>query len=147
MQNGVFPWRLLRVRNLKIFLCRYENKDNHLSSFEIMFSGFRMFNNRARYTATPVACGRAVVVFQLLEHLGRSIESKDRKNMKKVKWGPTDQPTNRRTKRGEESRSTRLKSQERGFHYIILLGLNFGNNSSNSSNPSSNDVENDRLQI
>ena len=50
--------------------------------------------NKAGYTATPVACGWAGAVFELLEHLGRSSEAKDRKNIKKVKWGPTDRPTN-----------------------------------------------------
>ena len=53
--------------------------------------------NKAGYTATPVACGWAGAVFELLKHLGRSGEAKDRKNIKKVKWGPTDQPTNRLT--------------------------------------------------
>ena len=51
---------------------------------------------------TPVACRWAGAVFELLEHLGRSSEAKDRKNIKKVKWGPTDGPT----KRGVESRNT-----------------------------------------
>ena len=45
---------------------------------------------KAGYTATPVACGWAVAVFELLERLGRSSEAKDRKNIKKVKWGPTN---------------------------------------------------------
>ena len=66
--------------------------------------------NKAGYTATSVACGWAGAVIELLEHLGKSGEAKDRKNIKKVKWGPTDQPTDGRTKRGVESRSTRLKT-------------------------------------
>ena len=45
------------------------------------------------YTATLVACGWAGAVFELLEHLGKCSEAKDRKNIKKVKWGPTDRPT------------------------------------------------------
>ena len=50
--------------------------------------------NKAGYTATPVACGLTGAVFELLEHLGRSSEAKDRKNIKKVKLDrPTDQPT------------------------------------------------------
>ena len=57
--------------------------------------------NKAGYTATLVACGWAGAVFELLKHLARSSEAKDRKNIKKVKWGPTnrptDQPTDRRT--------------------------------------------------
>ena len=53
--------------------------------------------NKAGYTATPVACGWAGAVFELLEHLGRSSEAKDRKNIKKVKWGPTNRPTDRPT--------------------------------------------------
>ena len=43
------------------------------------------------------------------DHLGRSSEAKDRKKQKKVKCdGPTDGRTNGPTKRGVESRSTRL---------------------------------------
>ena len=57
-----------------------------------MFSGFRMFNNKAGYTATPVACGWAGAVFELLKHLGRSSDAKDRKNIKKKENG--DQSTN-----------------------------------------------------
>ena len=53
--------------------------------------------NKAGYTATSVACRRAGAVFELLKHLARSSEAKDRKNIKKVKWGPTDQPTDRPT--------------------------------------------------
>ena len=52
--------------------------------------------NKAGYMATPVACGWAGAVFELLKHLGRSREAKDRKNLEK-KWGPTNQPTNRPT--------------------------------------------------
>ena len=47
--------------------------------------------------ATLVACGWAGAVFELLKHLGKCSEAKDRKNIKKVKWGPTDQPTSRPT--------------------------------------------------
>ena len=49
-----------------------------------------------------VACGWAGAVFELLKHLGKSSEAKDRKNIKKSKMGtdrPTDQPTNRPTDR------------------------------------------------
>ena len=53
--------------------------------------------NKAGYTATSVACGWAGAVIELLEHLGKSGEAKDRKNIKKVKWGQTDQPTDRPT--------------------------------------------------
>ena len=55
--------------------------------------------NKAGYTATLVACGWAGAVFELLKHLGKCSEAKDRKNIKKVKWGPTNQPTNRPTNR------------------------------------------------
>ena len=55
-----------------------------------------MDKNKAGYTATLVACGWAGAVFELLEHLGRSSEAKDRKK-KKVKWGPTDRPTDQPT--------------------------------------------------
>ena len=53
--------------------------------------------NKAGYTATSVACGWAGAVIELLEHLGKSDEAKERKNIKKVKWGPTDGPTDRPT--------------------------------------------------
>ena len=90
--------------------------------------------NKAGYTATLVACGWAGAVFELLKHLGKCSEAKDRKNIKKVKWGPTDRPTNqptdRRTKRGVVSRSTRLKSIfnatvkfkiEKNYHRALVL--------------------------
>ena len=57
--------------------------------------------NKAGYTATLVACGWAGAVFELLKHLGKCSEANDRKNIKKVKWGPTDQPTDRRTDKAE----------------------------------------------
>ena len=72
------------------------------------------FRNKAGCAATQVACGWAGA----LHHLGRSSEAKDRKNPKKVKCdvrtdgrtdGPTDGRTDGPTKRGVESRSTRLK--------------------------------------
>ena len=45
-----------------------------------------------------------------LDHLGRSSQAKDRKNPKKVKCdGRADRRTDGPTKRGVESRSTRLK--------------------------------------
>ena len=53
--------------------------------------------NKAGYTATLVACGWAGAVFELLKHLGKCSEAKDRKNIKKVKWGPTNRPTDRPT--------------------------------------------------
>ena len=56
-------------------------------------------NNKAGYTATLVACGWAGALFELLKHLGKCSEAKDRKNIKKVKWGPTDRPTNQPTDR------------------------------------------------
>ena len=59
------------------------------------------------------ACGWAGAVFELLKHLGKSSEAKDRKKLKKVKWGLTDRPTDRRTKLVLESRSTRLRSEKK----------------------------------
>ena len=56
-----------------------------------------MRKNKAGNTATLVACGWAGAVFELLELLGKCSEAKDHKNIKKVKWGPTDRPTDRRT--------------------------------------------------
>ena len=45
--------------------------------------------NKARYTATPVACGWVGAIFELLEHWGRGSEAKDR-NAKRLKRGRTD---------------------------------------------------------
>ena len=39
--------------------------------------------NKAGYTATSVACGWAGAVIESPEHLGKSGEAKDRKNIKK----------------------------------------------------------------
>ena len=46
--------------------------------------------NKAGYTATSLAYGWAGAIFESLMHLARSSETKDRKNIKKVKWGPTN---------------------------------------------------------
>ena len=79
--------------------------------------------------ATPYACGWAGAVFELLEHLGKYSEAKERKNIKKVKWGPTDQPTDlltdrwtdRQTKRGVQSRSTRPKIKSIYLSLFVLV--------------------------
>merc|ERR1712121_549102 len=73
--------------------------------------------NKAGYTATPV--------FGLLQYLGKSSEAKDRKNIKKVKWGPTDQPTDRPTDRRTDKAAyrvacTRLKIRY-SIHRILIL--------------------------
>ena len=54
----------------------------HYASFAL---SNRFYENKAGYTATLVACGWAGAVFELLEHLGKCSEAKDRKNIKKVK--------------------------------------------------------------
>ena len=74
------------------FNCMHVDKNTFLS-------------NKAGYTATPVACGWAGAVFELLEHLRRSSEAKDRKNIKKVKWGPTNRPTDQPTNRPTNQRT------------------------------------------
>ena len=51
-----------------------------------------------------------------LGHLGRSRKLRKLKNAKKVKRGPTDQPTNRR--------STRLKSAVLGDKLKFLININ-----------------------
>jgi len=57
-----------------------------------------------------------------LDHLGRSSEAKDRKNKKSETDGPTNGWTDGPTKRGVESRSTRLKiSSENTIFYIIII--------------------------
>ena len=67
--------------------------------------------NKAGYTATPVACEWAGAVLRSLDHLGRGSEAKDHKKSKVWRTvGRTDRRTDGPTKRGVESRSTRLKS-------------------------------------
>ena len=51
----------------------------------------------------------------MMEVASRSSELKTLKNAEKVKWGPTDRWTDVRTKRGVESRSTRLKKCNKDF--------------------------------
>ena len=81
---------------------RFEVKALQVSSYAVrdikkVYHGRkRSDDNKAGYTATSVACGWAGAVFELLKHLARSSEAKDRKNIKKSKMG-TDQPTDRRT--------------------------------------------------
>ena len=75
--------------------------------------------NKAGYTATPVACGWAGAVIELLEHLGRSSEAKDRKNIKKVKWGPTDRRTDGPTDRPTERQTDRLMNGR--THHLIEM--------------------------
>ena len=53
-------------------------------------------------------------------HLGRSSELKTLNHAEKVKWGPTDQPTDGLSKRGVESRSTRLKKVIKSYLVSIL---------------------------
>ena len=77
--------------------------------------------NKAGYTATLVACGWAGAVFELLKHLGKCSEAKDRKNIKKSKMGtdrPTNRPTDRQIKRGVVSCSTRLKIKANKAEYM-----------------------------
>ena len=57
----------------------------------------RKEKNKAGYTATLVACGWAGAVFEFLERFGKCSEAKDHKNIKKVKWGMTNRPTNQLT--------------------------------------------------
>ena len=67
-----------------------------MSMYIILYDNER---NKAGYTATFVACGWEGAVFELLKHLGNYSEAKDRKNIKKVKWGTTNWPTNQPTDR------------------------------------------------
>ena len=69
----------------------------------------RKRKKKAGYTATPVACGWAGTVFELREHLGKSSDAKDSKNIKEVKWGPTDERKGR-TKRTDERKGRGVKS-------------------------------------
>ena len=57
--------------------------------------------NKAGYTATEVACGWAEAIFEVTRPFGQEQRGK-KKNHKKVKC---DGPTDRRTKRGVESRA------------------------------------------
>ena len=65
-------------------------RDHKLNKFTTGGNTTEMNRNKAGYTATLVACGWAGAVFELLEHFGRCSKAKDRKNIKKIKWGPTN---------------------------------------------------------
>ena len=66
--------------------------------------------NKAGYTATEVACGWAGAIFEVTSPFRQQQWSPKIKIIKKVKC---DQPTDRPTKRGVESRSTRLKRMKK----------------------------------
>jgi len=74
--------------------------------------------NKARYTATPVACRWAGAVFEVTWSIGQEQWGLRPQKPKKSKvWrtdGQTDRPTAKQTdgltKQGVESRSTRLKT-------------------------------------
>ena len=70
------------------------------------------FNRTRPDTRLPQSrAGGQGLYLRSLDHLGWSSETKDRENPKKVKCdGRTDRPTDGPTKRGVESRSTRLKT-------------------------------------
>ena len=90
----------------KIFACCYHSGYRwELPTTIISTRNSMRYENKAGYTATSVACGWAGAVFELLKHLARSSEAKDRKNIKKVKWGLTNQPTNRPTDRPTDRQS------------------------------------------
>ena len=75
-------------------------------------------NNKAGYTATPVACGWAGAIFEVSGAFGQErFSQKPHKRWKSKVWqtdgwtdGLTDGLTDQPTKRGVESRSTRLKN-------------------------------------
>ena len=68
-----------------------------LISWQTAFMDFDFKNNKAGYTATPVACGGQGLFLRSLDHLGKSSEAKDRKK-KKIKCDRRmDGSTNRRT--------------------------------------------------
>ena len=46
--------------------------------------------NKAGYTATPVACGLAGVLFNIREHLGRSSKVRNLINAEKINCDRTD---------------------------------------------------------
>ena len=76
---------------------------------------FKFWRNKAGYTATPVACGWAGAVIEVTRSFGQEQWSQKSQKPKKSKvWrtdGQTDGPMDGPTKRGVESRSTRLKTE------------------------------------
>ena len=89
-------------------------------------------HNKAEYTANSVACGGQGPYLRSLYHLGKSSPAKESKNPKKVKCdGQTDggtdgwinQRMDRPTKRGVESRSTRLKTSRFIVHAFSAGGI------------------------
>ena len=81
------------------------------------FAGFGISTRRmhalkeAGYTATPVTCGWAGAIFEVSGAFGQEQHSQKplkRQKSKSVTDGPTDRRMDGPTKRGVESRSTRL---------------------------------------
>ena len=88
-------------------------------TLKIAIKGPKMTNLRRNKAGYP---GQEPYL-RLLDHLGRSNEAKDRKKPEKVKCdrqtdGRMDGRTDGPTKRGEESRSTRLKKLCPTIEYI-----------------------------
>ena len=61
--------------------------------------------NKARYTATPVACGWQELYFRSLDYLGRSSEDKDDKKKSSVTDGLTDELMDGQTDRQMDGRT------------------------------------------
>ena len=68
--------------------------------------------NKAGYTATPVACVWAGAIFEVTSSFGHEQWGQRTQKPKKSKVWRTDGRTDEPTKRGVESRSTRLKRTE-----------------------------------
>ena len=77
-----------------------------------MRSNMKTFYNKARYTATPVACEWAGTSIEVTRSFGQEQWGQKPQKPQKSKVWPTDGRTDGPTKRGVESRSTRLKSQK-----------------------------------
>ena len=88
-----------------------KEKQSEISIWIQKILKFLLFNRTRPDTRLPQSrVGGQGLYMRSLDHLGRSSEAKNRKNPKKVKCdGRTDRRTDGRTKRGVESRSTRLK--------------------------------------
>ena len=80
-------------------------------SFSFSFFSFDI-RNKAGYTATEVACGWAGAVFEVTRPFGQEQWGLKIKIHKKSSMWPTNWQTDRPTKQGVESHSTRLKRDD-----------------------------------
>ena len=114
LQDLFRPFFRIGIAFLGEKLCRFFKPQNAWNTLYLKLDSIRKLHNRvnenkARYTATPVACGWAGAVIEVTRSFGQEQWSQKSQKPKKSKVWRTDRRTDGRTKRSVESRSTRLK--------------------------------------